>query len=248
MEFWYARPHTGPRRPRRSGKPERRHARHPQARRRCAARSPSRTSTSCRSSRCSPHRFNTVPAASRGSSWSGSERMPMELLDRTAPQPTVIPNVRTREGIRLRWFDEHPSNLIGAGQAGRHARISRRPCWRTGTRAPPSSCARRGKTSRGDGRTVVLRSLHPGSLRSGGQLGGADAGAAGRPLSWQSLRPAAGRRRALCALRRAAQRDRRRSRSANSSMRSFPNSSGIRPMPSATRWPIRASGPAATRG
>ena len=47
--------------------------------------------------------------------WGGNERMPIQLLDRLAPQPTVIPNVRTREGIRLRWFDEHTSNVIGAG-------------------------------------------------------------------------------------------------------------------------------------
>lgn len=47
--------------------------------------------------------------------WGGNERMPIQLLDRLAPQPTLIPNVRTREGIRLRWFDEHPSNVIGSG-------------------------------------------------------------------------------------------------------------------------------------
>ncbi len=46
--------------------------------------------------------------------WSSNEKMPMELLDKAKPQPTVIPNVRTREGIRLRWFDEHPSNT-GSG-------------------------------------------------------------------------------------------------------------------------------------
>lgn len=47
--------------------------------------------------------------------WAKNERMPVELLDQHAPKPTVIPNVRTRESIRLRWFDEHPSNLAGAG-------------------------------------------------------------------------------------------------------------------------------------
>jgi hypothetical protein len=46
--------------------------------------------------------------------WAKEERMPIQLLSKTAPTPTVIPNVRTREGIRLRWFDEHPSNL-GSG-------------------------------------------------------------------------------------------------------------------------------------
>jgi type II secretory pathway pseudopilin PulG len=49
-------------------------------------------------------------------SWSKYERMPMELLDRNNPRPTVIPNVRTREGIRLRWFDEHPSNQLHSGK------------------------------------------------------------------------------------------------------------------------------------
>jgi type II secretory pathway pseudopilin PulG len=48
-------------------------------------------------------------------SWNNYERMPVQLLDRTNPRPTVVPNVRTREGIRLRWFQEHPSNLIGSG-------------------------------------------------------------------------------------------------------------------------------------
>jgi hypothetical protein len=48
-------------------------------------------------------------------SWSKNERMPMQLLDRLNPRPTVIPNVRTRESIRLRWFDEHGSNKKGAG-------------------------------------------------------------------------------------------------------------------------------------
>ncbi|MES2475852.1 MAG: hypothetical protein V4640_08730 [Verrucomicrobiota bacterium] len=47
--------------------------------------------------------------------WAKDERMPIELLDRVIPKPTLIPNVRTRESIRLRWFDEHRSNLEGAG-------------------------------------------------------------------------------------------------------------------------------------
>ncbi len=49
-------------------------------------------------------------------SWSVAEKMPMELLDHANPRPTVIPNVRTREGVRLRWFDEHPSNLLNSGR------------------------------------------------------------------------------------------------------------------------------------
>jgi hypothetical protein len=47
--------------------------------------------------------------------WNNYERMPVQLLDRVAPRPTVVPNVRTREGIRLRWFIEHPSNRLGSG-------------------------------------------------------------------------------------------------------------------------------------
>lgn len=47
--------------------------------------------------------------------WNRQERMPVEFLDSANPRPTVVPNVRTREGIRLRWFDEHPSNLINSG-------------------------------------------------------------------------------------------------------------------------------------
>ena len=48
-------------------------------------------------------------------SWNQLERMPLELLDHSNPRPTVVPNVRTREGIRLRWFEEHRSNLINSG-------------------------------------------------------------------------------------------------------------------------------------
>lgn len=48
--------------------------------------------------------------------WNIYNRMPMEVLDRTNPKPTVIPDVRTRESVRLRWFDEHRSNIAGAGR------------------------------------------------------------------------------------------------------------------------------------
>jgi len=47
--------------------------------------------------------------------WSNHERMPMQLLDKLSPTPTVMPNVRTRESIRLRWFTEHASNYFGSG-------------------------------------------------------------------------------------------------------------------------------------
>jgi hypothetical protein len=50
--------------------------------------------------------------------WSSNEKMPVEETGSTdvASQPLKLkPNVRTREGIRLRWLDEHQSNLIGSG-------------------------------------------------------------------------------------------------------------------------------------
>jgi hypothetical protein len=58
--------------------------------------------------------------------WAGGERMPIQLLSKTAPTPTVIPNVRTREGIRMRWFSEHPSN-VGAGQLANTAYLEEAP-------------------------------------------------------------------------------------------------------------------------
>lgn len=38
-----------------------------------------------------------------------------EKLPRSNPVPTLAPNVRTREGYRLRWFQEHTSNIINSG-------------------------------------------------------------------------------------------------------------------------------------
>ena len=51
-------------------------------------------------------------------SWSKYEHMPIQLLDKAKPQPTQIPNVRTREGIRMRWFVEHESNRRSGSLAG----------------------------------------------------------------------------------------------------------------------------------
>jgi hypothetical protein len=51
-------------------------------------------------------------------SWNPKDPMAMELLSKVNPKPTIAPTVRTREGIRLRWFDEHPSNT-GAGSLAR---------------------------------------------------------------------------------------------------------------------------------
>ncbi len=47
--------------------------------------------------------------------WSGKETMPIQLLDKANPRPAIVPNVRTREGIRMRWFEENYSNLINSG-------------------------------------------------------------------------------------------------------------------------------------
>lgn len=46
--------------------------------------------------------------------WAGSERVEFQLLSGNQ-KPTVLPNVRMRESIRLRWFDEHRSNLLNSG-------------------------------------------------------------------------------------------------------------------------------------
>ena len=40
-------------------------------------------------------------------------KMPVENTDST--QPSTPPDKRTREGVRLRWFREHPSNLAASG-------------------------------------------------------------------------------------------------------------------------------------
>ena len=47
--------------------------------------------------------------------WDDQSKMDIELLDRINPRPTLPPDVRTREGIRMRWFDEHFSNIVNAG-------------------------------------------------------------------------------------------------------------------------------------
>ncbi len=47
--------------------------------------------------------------------WGKQVRMPIEMLPQNNPRATFIPDVRTREGVRLRWFMEHPSNLLNSG-------------------------------------------------------------------------------------------------------------------------------------
>ena len=47
-------------------------------------------------------------------SWSTNEKMIVEDTSATDVL-TALPNVRTREGVRLRWFDEHLSNTDGSG-------------------------------------------------------------------------------------------------------------------------------------
>lgn len=48
--------------------------------------------------------------------WNINERVPVEETSTKNPSPSFKPNVRTREGIRLRWFDEHRSNQLGSGR------------------------------------------------------------------------------------------------------------------------------------
>lgn len=47
--------------------------------------------------------------------WDDERPMTIELLDRHDPRPTLEPDPRTREGIRLRWFEEQYSNILNAG-------------------------------------------------------------------------------------------------------------------------------------
>ncbi|NNC89276.1 MAG: hypothetical protein HKN82_12520, partial [Akkermansiaceae bacterium] len=47
--------------------------------------------------------------------WDDQSRMTVELLDRYRPRSQVAPDVRTRQGIRLRWFNEHQSNRLNSG-------------------------------------------------------------------------------------------------------------------------------------
>ena len=48
--------------------------------------------------------------AQRVSSWQNVER-----TDTFNPRPTILPDIRSREGMRLRWFREHASNLFNSG-------------------------------------------------------------------------------------------------------------------------------------
>lgn len=51
--------------------------------------------------------------------WSKNEKMVVEETGPTlvATQPLKLPpNVRTRDGVRLRWFEEHRSNVLGSGE------------------------------------------------------------------------------------------------------------------------------------
>lgn len=47
--------------------------------------------------------------------WADNRSMQMEKTDRSLPRPTLAPDVRTRQGIRLRWFEEPASNEINSG-------------------------------------------------------------------------------------------------------------------------------------
>lgn len=47
--------------------------------------------------------------------WNKLNRVQIEEANLVKPIIRNPPDVRTREGIRLRWFDEHQSNLLGSG-------------------------------------------------------------------------------------------------------------------------------------
>jgi len=47
--------------------------------------------------------------------WSKNEKMTVEESATFDPKATIPPNVRTREGIRLRWHNETLSNLVNSG-------------------------------------------------------------------------------------------------------------------------------------
>jgi hypothetical protein len=47
--------------------------------------------------------------------WADNRPMRMEKTDRADPRPRLTPDVRTRQGIRLRWFRETRSNEINSG-------------------------------------------------------------------------------------------------------------------------------------
>ena len=47
--------------------------------------------------------------------WSQTNPVEIEILPSLDAQPTQRPDVRTRDGFRLRWFREHFSNLNGSG-------------------------------------------------------------------------------------------------------------------------------------
>ena len=47
--------------------------------------------------------------------WDRENKMPVETLPKVDPVASVVPDVRTRDGLRLRWFDEHLSNQLNSG-------------------------------------------------------------------------------------------------------------------------------------
>lgn len=56
--------------------------------------------------------------------WLSSTEVPVHrLAGASAILPgSATPDVRTRDGFRLRWWNEHPSNVLASGQLSRHPR------------------------------------------------------------------------------------------------------------------------------
>jgi hypothetical protein len=67
-----------------------------------------------------------------------SERLPVTVEQTGAGQPTGLfqpPDRRTRDGFRLRWFDEHASNRLGAGSLSGTALFDNAPIANWNVRA-----------------------------------------------------------------------------------------------------------------
>lgn len=67
-----------------------------------------------------------------------SERLPVPVEQTGTGQPTGLfqpPDRRTRDGFRLRWFDEHPSNRLGAGSLSGTALFDNAPIANWNVRA-----------------------------------------------------------------------------------------------------------------
>lgn len=62
--------------------------------------------------------------------WADTVAEPIDRIEVGAPQLVTPPNFRTVEGLRLRWFDETPSNKLTSGRMEpRHLQIASLATW-----------------------------------------------------------------------------------------------------------------------